>query len=41
MPPGFDYESIPYETKYDFWFLVILDAFNEMCRREKNGSQKN
>lgn len=30
---GFDIESIPYYKKPKFWFLAVLDAFDEICNR--------
>jgi hypothetical protein len=30
------YDQIPYETKLNYWILVIFDAFDEICNRLKN-----
>jgi len=34
-----DYEQIPYETKLNYWLLIIFDAFDEICNRIKNEKQ--
>lgn len=34
-PNGFEAEMIPRGKKFKFWFEVILDAFDEICKRIK------
>jgi hypothetical protein len=35
MPADMDYDDIPLEKKTHHWFIIILDAFDEICQRLK------
>jgi len=35
-PASFETELIPTGKKIKYWFLVIMDAFDEICERMKN-----
>lgn len=39
-PSSMDCEYVPYEKTVNFWFLCILDAFDEICTRIKTEKEQ-
>lgn len=35
LPSKMDYEDVIFEKDYKHWFKIVLDAFDEICRRMK------
>jgi hypothetical protein len=40
VPGNFDYEHIPMVRSYNYHFLVVLDAFDEICHRLKESTNE-